>query len=248
MVAVDEARLAIGDILDGCDPKRVATLDHQAHFPRHETNHTVLAWVEPFLAGPNALRAQFAARQMHAGKIARALRQRHQRILIADIAQIDADAGFAVQQFAQFRHRKTVAGVNADDGRALMQERLDLGHEFLREIFELRTEPRLHALSGPDQFFAEGGERSALAAVSLYQRHAEEIGPLLDQIPDMPIGELGMLRRAGEFPGLPDFIENAEHHHRRLRTAFLVKSPDGFDLDVMHGHSLMKLTAYLCEA
>src|SRR5439155_5468658 len=83
----------------------------------------------PFLAGPNALRAQFAARQMHAGKIACALRQRHQRILIADIAQINADAGFAVQQLAQFRHRKTVAGVNADNGRALMQERLDLGDE-----------------------------------------------------------------------------------------------------------------------
>jgi hypothetical protein len=50
----------------------------------------------------------------------------------------------------------------------------------------------------------------------------------------MPIGELGVLRRAGQLPGLPDFIENAEHHHRRLRAAFLVKSPDGFDLNVMH--------------
>ena len=174
------------------------------------------------------------ARQMHAGKIARALRQRHQRILIADIAQIDADAGFAVQQFAQFRHRKTVAGVNADDGRALMQERLDLGHEFLREIFELRAEPRLHALSGPDQFFAEGGERRALAAVSLDQRHAEEIGPLLDQIPDVPIGELGVLRRTGEFSGLSDLVEHTEHHDRGLRAAFLMKSPDGFDLNVVH--------------
>ena len=171
---------------------------------------------------------------MHAGKIAGALRQRHQRILIADIAQIDADAGFAVEQFAQFGNRKTVAGVNADDGRTLMQEGLDLGDEFLREIFELRTEARLHALAGPDQLFAEGGEHRALAAMGLDQRHAEEFGPLLDQIPDMPIGELGVLRRTGEFPGLSDLVENAEHHHRGLRAAFLVKAPDGFDLDVVH--------------
>ena len=246
MVAIDKARLAIDDILDRRDPERIAALDHQAHFPRHETDHAVLARIEPFLAGPNALRAQFAARQMHAGKIAGALRQRHQRILVADIAQIDADAGFTVEQFAQFRHRKAVAGVNADDGRALMQERLDLGHEFLREIFELRAEPRLHALSGPDQFFAEGGERRALAAPGLDQRHAEEIGPLLDQIPDMPIGELGVLRRAGEFAGLSDFVEHAEHHHRRLRAAFLVKSPDGLDLDVVHRSlQLMNSTSYI---
>src|SRR2546430_3353956 len=247
MVAVDEARLAIGDILDGCDPKRVATLDHQAHFPRHETDHAVLARIEPFLAGPNALRAQFAARQMHAGEIAGALRQRHQRILIADIAQIDADAGFTVQQFAQFRHRKTVAGVNADDGRALMQERLDFGDELLREIFKLRTEPCLHALAGPDQFFAEGGERRTLAALGLDQRHAEEIGPPLDQIPDVPIGELGVLRSAGELPGFSNFIENAEHHHRRLRAAFLVKSPDGFDLYVIHCRSLYEVDCISLE-
>lgn len=62
-----------------------------------------------------------------------------QRILIADIAQIDADAGFAVEQFTQLGNRKTVAGVNPDDGRTLMQEGLDFGGEFLREIFKLRT-------------------------------------------------------------------------------------------------------------
>ena len=235
MVAVDEARLAIDDILDGCKSSSgLPRLDHQAHFARHETDDAVLARIEPFLAGPNALRPQFAARQMHAGEIAGALRQRHQRILVADIAQIDADAGFTVEQFAQFRDRKTMAGVNADHGRALVQERLDLGREFLREIFKLRAETRLHPLAGPDQFFAEGGQRRALAAMGLDQRHAEELRPLLDQIPDMAIGQLGVLRRAGELSGFPDLVENSEHHHGGLRAAFLVKSPDGFDLDVVH--------------
>ena len=76
-----------------------------------------------------------------------------------------------------------------------MQERLDLGREFLREIFKLRTKPRLHALAGPDQLFAERRQHRALAAMGFDQRHAEEFGPLLDQIPDVPIGELRVLRR-----------------------------------------------------
>ena len=54
-----------------------------------------------------------------------------------------------------FEHGKAVAGVNANDRRPLMQKRLDLGGEFLREIFELRAEAGLHALSGPDQLLAE---------------------------------------------------------------------------------------------
>ena len=70
--------------------------------------------------------------------------------------------------------------------------------------------------------------------MGLDQRHTEEFGPLLDQIPDVPIGELGVLRRTGEFSGLSDLVENTEHHHRGLRTALLVKSPDGFDLNVVH--------------
>jgi hypothetical protein len=115
-----------------------------------------------------------------------------------------------------------------------MQEGLDLGGEFLREIFKLRTETGLHALAGPDQFFAEGGQHRALAAMGLDQWHTEEIGPLFDQIPDVPIGELGVLGRTGEFSGLSDLVEDAEHHHRGLWTAFLVKAPYGFDLNVVH--------------
>jgi hypothetical protein len=48
-----------------------------------------------------------------------------------------------------------MAGMNANDGWPLVQKRLDLGDEFLREIFELRTEASLHPLSGPDQFLSE---------------------------------------------------------------------------------------------
>ena len=235
MVTVDEACLAIDDVLQRRDLERIAALHHQSHLTGHEMDHAVFARVEPFPAGPDALRAQFAARQMHAGEIAGALRQRHQRILVADITQIDADTGLAVEQFAQLRNGKTVAGMDADHRRALMQERFYFRGELLGEVFQLRTKARLHALSGPHQLLAERRQRRAFAALGFDQRHAEEVGPLFDQIPDVAVGETGVGRRAGEFAGLPDFVQHPEHHHDRLRAALLPKSPDGIDVDVQHG-------------
>src|SRR3954453_19434120 len=117
---------------------------------------------------------------MQAGEIAGALRQRDQRMLIADIAEIDADAGLPVEEFAQFCDRKTVAGVNADHRRALLEERLDLARQFLRQILELRSEPSLHALACPHQPLPERREFRAFAALGFHQRRAEELRPLLD--------------------------------------------------------------------
>ncbi len=141
---------------------------------------------------------------MQAGEVAGALRQRDQRILVADIAQVDADAGLAVEEFAQLCHRKAVAGMDADHGRALLEERLDLAGKLLRQVFELQAEPRLHALARPHQPLAERGEFGALAALGFDQRRAEELRPLLDQIPDVAVGEVGIAGRAGDLPGLPD--------------------------------------------
>ena len=115
-----------------------------------------------------------------------------------------------------------------------MQERLDLGDEFLRQVLELRTKAGLHALPGPHQLLTERRQRRAFAAMGFDQRHAEELGPLLDQIPDMPIGKPGVVCRAGELAGSADFIEHTEHDDCGLRAAFLVKTPDGFDLDMQH--------------
>jgi len=120
-----------------------------------------------------------------------------------------------------------------------MQERLDLGGEFLRQVFKLRSEPRLHPLPGPYQLLAESRQRRALAAMGFDQRHAEELGPLLDQIPHMPIGQAGVVCRAGELAGGADFVEHTEHHDGGLRAAFLVKAPDGFDLDLQHRSVLL---------
>src|SRR3954468_22966013 len=102
---------------------------------------------------------------MQAGEIAGALRQRDQRMLVADIAQIDADAGLAVEEFAQFCDRKTVAGMHADHRRALLEKGLDLARQLRREVFKLRSEPALHTLARPSQPLAERREFRALAAL-----------------------------------------------------------------------------------
>src|SRR6478672_461275 len=126
---------------------------------------------------------------MQAGEVAGALCQRHQRMLVADIAQIDADAGLAVEEFAELGDCKAVARMHADHGGPLLEERLDLARELLRQILELRSEPGLHALAGPDQPLAERRELRALAALGFDERRSEELRPLLDQVPDMPVGQ-----------------------------------------------------------
>ena len=80
-------------------------------------------------------------------------------------------------------------------------------------------------------------------------RHAEKIGPLFDQVPDVPVGEMGVFGRAGEFSGFSDLVEDPEHHHRGLRAALFAKSPDGLDLDIQHVFlDIMNFISYVCEA
>src|SRR5439155_24212749 len=105
----------------------------------------------------------------------------------------------------------------------LLEKGLDLARKLLREVIELGPGPRLHALAGPHQPLAERTQLGALAALGFDQRRAEKLRPLLDQVPDMPVGEVGIAGRAGNFPGLPDFIEDAEHDHRRARAALPAK-------------------------
>ena len=115
-----------------------------------------------------------------------------------------------------------------------MQKWLDLGRKLLREVFQLGAEARLHALPGPHQLLAERGKRRALAALGFDQRYAKKVGPLLDQIPDVAIGEPCIGRGAGELSGLSDLVQDSEHHHDGLGSALLPETPDGFDLDVQH--------------
>ncbi|MGX1010879.1 hypothetical protein AB7M69_005236 [Bradyrhizobium japonicum] len=226
------------EILKRSDAQRIAARDHQPHFARDETDDAILARIQPFARRLDALGPQGAVRQVQAREVAGALRQRDQRMLVADIAQIDADAGLAIEEFAQFCYGKAVAGMNADHRRALFEERLDLARQLLRQVFELRPEPGLHAFAGPYQPLAKRGEFRALAALGFDQRGSEELRPLLDQIPDVPVGQVRIAGRARDLSGLPDFVEHAEHDDCGARAALVAKSPDGLDLDLKHLKSL----------
>ena len=58
-------------------------------------------------------------------------------------------------------------------------------------VSEIRKTGKITS-AGPHQLLADGGQPRALAALGLDQRHAEKCGPLLDQIPDVAIGEVGV--------------------------------------------------------
>lgn len=57
-------------------------------------------------------------------------------MLIADVAQINSDTGLPVEQLTQFQYGEAMAGVNTNDRRALLQERLDFRRKLLRQVFD----------------------------------------------------------------------------------------------------------------
>src|SRR3569623_869458 len=138
--------------------------------------------------------------------------------------------------------------MNADHRRLLMQERLDLARKLLREVLLLRAEPSFEPLSRPDQLFTERRQRGAAAALALHERCAEELGPLLDEIPAVTIWQIGVRGGACQFSGLPDLVEDSEHDDGGLRAALLAKPPDRLDFDMEHHNSpYMHLRSYYEE-
>jgi len=65
---------------------------------------------QPLLGRRDDLAAQLSQRNVDARQIARAARQRGERVLIADVAQIDVELGLeGGEQLAQLRYGETVA-------------------------------------------------------------------------------------------------------------------------------------------
>src|SRR5215469_11508010 len=118
----------------------------------------MLARNQPTFAGRDASLAQFALGKMHAGQIAAIVRERYQRVLIADISQVDSQAFFAEKQLSQLRNGEAVACVNTDDGGAEREKLVDLGFQFLGKVLELRSQTRLQTLARPDQLVAKRGQ------------------------------------------------------------------------------------------
>src|SRR6185437_10559120 len=90
-IAVDEPDFRVKQTFEFRYAMWIATLDHQSHLARHKRNDTMDVRIEPALACGYRTLAKIALRQVHSGKVASVMRQRNQRVLIADITKVDAD-------------------------------------------------------------------------------------------------------------------------------------------------------------
>src|SRR5215469_6124991 len=104
-----------------------------------------------------------------------------------------------------------MARVYADYRRSRRKELVDLGFQFLGEVLELRSKPRLEPPSRPNELLAQRRQAGADSLFPLDQGRAEEIGPLLDQIPGMPVGEIRPTCRSRDFSCHPDLVQQIEH-------------------------------------
>src|SRR5579862_165303 len=205
----------------------------------------MLGRIEPGLDGFDRLLAQLAARQMHTGELARIVGERDHRVLVGDVAQVDADVGLTAQKLAQLRDRKAVARVNANHRGPLRQDVTEIRLQLLRQILQLRSQARVQALAGPDELLTELRQTGAPSTRSLDERSAEETGPFLDQVPAVPVGNLSALSRARDFAGFPQLTQDLEHHEHRATVVFPTKSPNGLDFNAHGGGaSYMHGSAY----
>src|SRR5215831_255437 len=62
----------------------------------------------------------------------------------------------------------------------------------------------------------------------------------------MPVGQVNVICGARDLSCFADFVEHAKHDHHALGTVLLVKSPDGFDVDMQHGGVLCAV-GFICR-
>ena len=177
--------------------------------------------------------AQFALRKVHARQIAPIVRQRYQGVLVADVPQVHAEVRFTAQQFSQLRNREPVTGVHADNRGAVREKLVDLGFKLLREVLELRSKARLKPLPCPHQLAAERGQAGSPPLLPLHQRRSEEGGPLLDQVPRVPVRYACLLGGPADLSRHADFVQEIQHHQDGLGIVPL-ETPYRFDFDVDH--------------
>ena len=190
---------------------------------------------EHIAPGRDAARAQLPLRQVHAREVAAAVGQRGRRIDVTDIAEIHLQPGFPAQQLAQRRHRESVAGMDANDRAGFRQHGVDLALEFLRQVLQLRAQTRLQALARPHKPLPERRQDRAAPLAAFHQRRLEELRPLLDQVPGMPIADLRAFGRAADLAGGTDLVEEIQHDEHGAGITLLGEAPDGLDFNA-EGH------------
>ena len=124
--------------------------------------------------------------------------------------------------------------MNSQYQRTVRKQLVDFGFEFLREVLQQRSQPRLQSLSGPHKFFAEVGQLCSRSLLADNERHLEEIRPLLNQIPSVPVRNASSVGRCRNLSGRANFGEEFEHDLHGLGVAVVLETPYRINLDLDH--------------
>ena len=234
-IAVDEADSRVSrSCSQRGDTERITALDHQAHFARHKTDDAVQRGDEPALA-PQYSFAQLALRQMHAGKIAAVVRQRDQRILIADVAQVDVDVlsrapavrAASKRQSHDWHERAPPAGLCGNSWLISVSSSCDR----FCNCGPSRACSRCPAQTS----FSPSGVRLRAAPLPAAPRAAHRKTPtILDQIPAVPVGQPGATCGPCDFPGGANFVQEIQHHAHGVGVVVAAKVPYRIDIDADH--------------
>ena len=173
-LAIDENHPWTAQVGKIADALGIALGEEQTLGAGNEVNQFLLRQ-QPFcILGERPL-SQFALRHMEAAEFAGAPRNGSQRFLGAQITQVELDLGMRLKQFRQLGHRETMAGVDAQGGAGLGDQLADLQVELGGQAFQLRGEAGVDALLRPEQFFSQGRQGRASAALKIDQGTAEKL-------------------------------------------------------------------------
>jgi len=119
-------------------------------------------------------------------------------------------------------------------GLGLENGAVDLAVDLLREIVQLWAEPGLHPLHRPCQRLAQRRETGAPPTREVDQRGAEELGPLLDHVPAVPVAVPHLAAGSGQTPVVTDRRQKAEQHGVDVVTGMVAETERRLDTDTGH--------------
>src|SRR5262245_16850014 len=240
-LAVDEAQARAQQVPERGDLAGVAPREDQSLGADHQADDALVPRLDPLRVLLPQAGGLIAQGNVESCEIAMRPTQRSERGHASHVLQIHRGVAVAMHQQRQLLDRVTMARVNVDDRLRLLERTTDLEIELGGDVLELREHVRIAALLGPQQLLAERSEFRALAALLAHERSAEELRPLLEQVPGVTIRELHTRRSERELARVVDCSKQAKELRIDLLSAIAGERPRRTDCDLSH----LRETAYL---
>ncbi len=222
-MAIDETHAGAREVFHAINLERVATCHHQALPACGHVDHTGALQVKPLCIVRQRLAFKIALRDVGAGQIAQALVQRHHGFLTADVFALDRGA-LLDQCVNQLFHRKTMAGVHAQGVFGAGEDFGQFGLQLRGQGFQHGVQARVDAVACPHQFFGQGRQGGAFAALHQQQELAQLRFTLANQRPGVAI------RNARGFTGARQtavVLDVAQQGQQPVREVFAMAVTDG---------------------